>query len=128
MNTYLSKITLKVLNLKESENFYDLVFKYLPLNKKEKVFNDIHYWSSFGLMLSQQDDIVHMTSGSNRIGIVEYSIFISEKAVVDKIYQKLKEEKYKIFNKVEYYDYSPGYYSFKILDPDDNVVEFYTTD
>ena len=128
MNTYLSKITLKVLNIKESQIFYDFVFKFIPLEKKEEIFNDIFYWSSFGLRLSQQDDIVHMTPGLKRIGVIEYSVFISDKNIVEEIYQKLKIENYRVVDELKRYDYSPGYYSFKAMDPDDNVVEFYTTD
>jgi hypothetical protein len=128
MNTYLSKITLKVLNIKESQIFYDFVFKFIPLEKKEEIFNDIFYWSSFGLRLSQQDDIVHMTPGLKRIGVIEYSVFISDKNIVEEIYQKLKVENYRVVDVLKRYDYSPGYYSFKVMDPDENVVEFYTTD
>ncbi len=128
ITNYISKIELKVLNIKESESFYDSLFEFIPLKKKEDHANAFTYWSSFGLVISQQDRIKQFISHDHRVGVLSFSLFCSEKEIVDNLYKELGRQDYKIHSKPKFYDYAPGYYSFKVFDPDENLIEIFTTE
>lgn len=123
VSTHINLISLKVVDLVESEQFYDLLHEHLGLVKKETNNNDLVYWGTFGIQLSQLDKIFQNPEAKHRIGIVKVSIRVGTRELVDQLAFKMNENNFQIMSKPQAYVYAPGYYSVCLLDPDHNQLE-----
>ena len=124
---YLATISLKVVQVSESELFYDLLFEKNLDAKKDISKNTITYWGPVGLMISEQKSIASNPDPDYRLGFTQISIRVGSPAVVDQIYKEIVSYKYSCSWKPRTFDYSDGYYSTCLFDPDYNKIEvFYT--
>ncbi len=124
---YLASISLKVVQFSESEQFYDLLFKKVLDAKKSISKNTISYWGPIGLIISEQKDIVSNPDPDYRLGFTQISIRVGSPDIVDQIYKEIVSHKYPYSWKPRSFDYSDGYYSTCLFDPDYNKIEIFFT-
>lgn len=127
-NPYLALLSLKVVNIQESEMFYDVLFECLGPFEKKNDNNFLAYWGVIGLAISEQFDIVSNVEPDFRLGCYKYSIRVINKDDVLRIFKNLKKEKYPFSWEPKPFDYGPGYYSFCVFDPDYNQIEIFYVD
>ncbi len=124
-HSHVGVVHLKVLNLSDSEQFYDYFYQVLTLNKKDKTGDYVGYWGNFGILLTEQKNHLINVQNDFKTGIAKLSIFVSDKNKVDEVYHELSQYGYHFEWKPQDFDYSKGYYSTCIADPDDNQIEIY---
>ncbi len=123
-NTHIQLVHIKVTSLSEAEEFYDEIFQKIGLSSKDTNENSITYWGPLGLMLYEQNDVQAHIDHNYRLGLVQLSVRLPEKKLVDELYQALQLKKYTFAWEPKRFDYSDNYYSFLVFDPDDNKFEF----
>ena len=125
IQSYIGSVHLKVLNLEDSEAFYDRFYQVMSIDRKDKNEDYVGYWGNFGIVLTEQQNHLINVPNENKTAIAKISIFVSMKDMVDKIYTEMHKHGYLIIWKPQPFEYSKGYYSTCIADPDDNYLEIF---
>ena len=125
--TYINLITLRSIDITESETFFDIIYKHLGLEKKDigdsESGKTLSYWGAFGLMITEQKDILVHLEPYHRPGIVRLSVRVGTKNLINDLFKELKELNYKFAWEPKSSQYADGYYSVCLLDPDENEFE-----
>ncbi|MFT6630798.1 MAG: putative lactoylglutathione lyase [Bacteriovoracaceae bacterium] len=125
--THINQITLRSIDLTESEAFFDIIFKHLGLEKKDVTNNKsgttLSYWGAFGLMITEQKDMLVHLEPYHRPGIVRLSVRVGTRKLINDLFEELKELNYKFAWEPKDSQYAEGYYSVCLLDPDENEFE-----
>ena len=122
-HNYLNLLSLKVLDLKESEIFYQVLFDHIGLVKKEVSEDFLSFWGPFGVMLREIKETKFMQEPEYRIGLDRVSVRVSSRLKVDDIFKSMSDSQFDISWEPKHFDYSPGYYSVGLFDPDENLIE-----
>lgn len=120
---HLNSIHIKTMDLKESGEFYDLLFKYIGLNKKDIKDDALYFWGPFGVIISEQKRFMSHVDYHHRLGVIQLGIRVGSKQAVDEIYAAFSRENYTFHWEPTKFDYTDHYYSTCIFDPDDNRIE-----
>ena len=124
VSIHIQSINLNVSDIRESEAFYNIIYDLIGLTKKENSDDVICFWGPFATILVQQKDSLYSLESEYRVGPSKVGIRLSEKKQVDQLFLKLKEAKFTMVWEPKEFDYTENYYSFLVLDPDDNKLEF----
>ncbi len=123
MSTHINLINIRAIQLEESIEFFDILFKYIGLNKKETIDDDVYYWGNFGLRLSEQKDILAVLEPRFKYGITEISIRVGSRELITNLFNELCEKEFKFCWRPKSFRHTSGYFSCCLLDPDKNKFE-----
>jgi hypothetical protein len=125
---HVNLLHIKSVDITESEVFFDILYKHIGLHTKRLDENGLFYWGPFGIMVTEQKDMLVHLEPYHRLGIVRISIRVGLKKIIDDLFYELKELRYQFAWEPKSSTYAEGYYSVCLKDPDENEFEILYTD